>query len=57
MSAELLQLLTEELREVAVLRLLGYRNSEIAVQFRCSERSIDRKLNAIREMWESSFVD
>ena len=52
-STELLQSLDEELREIAVLRLLGYRNSEIASQLCCSERTIDRKLDVIRQTWES----
>ena len=56
-STELLQSLTDDLREIAVLRLLGYRNSEIAVQLNCSERTIDRKLDQIRGQWETAFVD
>ncbi len=56
-STELLQSLTDDLREIAVLRLLGYRNSEIAVQLECSERTIDRKLDQIRGQWETAFVD
>ena len=56
-TTELLELLSDELRQIAVLRLLGYRNSEIAVQLDCSERTIDRKLDQIRGQWETAFVD
>ena len=45
---DLLNRLDPDLREIAVLRLLGYRNAEIAQQFDCTERRIERKLNLIR---------
>lgn len=56
-TTELLESLSDELRQIAVLRLLGYRNSEIAEQLDCSERTIDRKLESIRQQWESAFTD
>ena len=55
-SSELLDRLTDELKEIALLRLLGYRNSEIAERCNCSERSIERKLAEIRELWESELT-
>jgi DNA-directed RNA polymerase specialized sigma24 family protein len=53
--AELLDRLTPELREFAVLRLLGYRNREIADHFGCTERKVERKLNLIRLTWEAEW--
>lgn len=47
--AEFLEALPFDLREVAVLRLLGYRNSEIAACRNCAERSVERKLKLIRD--------
>lgn len=52
---ELLAKLDPELREYAVLRLLGYRNKEIAERFDCTERKVERKLNLIRLKWEAEF--
>jgi RNA polymerase sigma factor (sigma-70 family) len=40
-----------ELRQIALLRLEGYTNREIADQFDCTERSIERKLERIRSKW------
>ena len=45
---ELLEMLDDEMRSFAVLRLLGYRNREIADQFDCTERKVERKLSLIR---------
>ena len=55
--SELLSGLNEELREIAVLRLLGYRNNEIAEQLVCTERTIERKLSLIRQEWEALLVE
>lgn len=52
---ELLAKLDPELREFAVLRLLGYRNKEIAELHDCTERKVERKLNLIRLKWEAEF--
>lgn len=52
---ELLSRLEPELREFAVLRLLGYRNREIAELHDCTERKVERKLNLIRLRWESEW--
>lgn len=50
-SEELLSVLDDESRTIAVLRLLGHRNREIAEQLGCTERKIERKLNLIRLRW------
>jgi DNA-directed RNA polymerase specialized sigma24 family protein len=52
---DLLSRLEPELREFAVLRLLGYRNGEIAATRGCTERKVERKLNLIRARWESEW--
>jgi RNA polymerase sigma factor (sigma-70 family) len=52
---ELLEMLEPELREFAVLRLLGYRNREIAEMHGCTERKVERKLNLIRLRWEADW--
>jgi DNA-directed RNA polymerase specialized sigma24 family protein len=52
---ELLHRLEPELRQFAVLRLLGYRNREIAQMHGCTERKVERKLNLIRLRWEAEW--
>jgi RNA polymerase sigma factor (sigma-70 family) len=42
-----------ELRQVALWRLEGYTNREIADRLDCTERSIERKLERIRSKWIS----
>ncbi len=54
---ELLAKLDPELREFAVLRLLGYRNKEIAEIHNCTERKVERKLNLIRLKWEAEWPE
>lgn len=54
---ELLGQLEDELRTIAVLRMLGHTNREIAEQLRCTERRIERKLAVIRERWEAAFPE
>lgn len=49
---EMLQKLGDEERAIAILRLLGHRNREIAENLGCTERKIERKLNLIRMTWE-----
>jgi RNA polymerase sigma factor (sigma-70 family) len=46
-----------DLRQVAVMKLEGYTNHEIAEAMECSERSVERKLNLIRKRWESVIED
>lgn len=54
-SAELLDGLEPEPREIAVLRLLGFRVREIAERLGCTERKVERKLNLIRLRWETEW--
>ncbi len=42
-----------ELREIALLRLEGYTNHEIADRYGCTDRSIERRLGRIRSKWMS----
>jgi DNA-directed RNA polymerase specialized sigma24 family protein len=54
---DLLNRLEPELREFAVLRLLGHRNAEIARMQDCTERKVERKLNLIRLRWETEWAE
>lgn len=54
-SEELLEQLGPELRAFALLRLLGFRNREVADRLGCTERKVERKLNLIRLKWESAW--
>lgn len=42
---------SEELRDVARLRLEGHTNEEIAAQLGCSLRTVERRLNDVRRAW------
>jgi DNA-directed RNA polymerase specialized sigma24 family protein len=54
----LLDLLRDEsLRSVALLKLEGYTNTEIAAKLGCVRFTIDRKLRAIRQLWKGSEPD
>jgi RNA polymerase sigma factor (sigma-70 family) len=46
-----------DLRQVALMKLEGYTNHEIAEALRCGERSVERKLNLIRKRWEAAIED
>ena len=53
----LLDLLGDEtLRQVAVWKMEGYGNDEIADQLACSRRTVARKLDAIRILWSKEPV-
>ena len=41
----------ETLRRIALLRMEGYSDGEIAARLDCSERTVGRKLNRIRDIW------
>lgn len=56
-SQELLDQLDEECRTIAVHRLLGFTNREIAERLDCTERKIERKLNLIRMTWENAGTE
>ena len=40
------------LERVALLRLEGYRNHEIAAEAGCSVSTVERRLSLIRSLWE-----
>lgn len=48
------QLGDERLRSVAIYKLEGFTNEEIAAKMNCSVRSIERKLQVIRSIWQSA---
>ena len=51
---ELLEALPDEIyRSIAVMRLAGYTNVEIGKKLGCATRTVDRKLIAIREVWNN----
>lgn len=40
------------LQKIAIMKLQGYHNEEIAADLDCAVRSVERKLNRIRAIWE-----
>lgn len=46
-----------QLRELAVGKMEGYSNAELALRFQCSERTIERRLNLIREKCQQELID
>ena len=55
-AAEMMEGLPSDLQEMAMLRLVGYSTDEIAKQFDCTRRKIQRKLELIRLRWESVLL-
>ena len=53
LERRLASLADPELRKIALARLEGFTNREIADQLDCTERSIERKLGRIRSKWTS----
>ncbi len=47
----------ENLKRLAVLKVDGYTNDEIASILGCTRRSIQRRLNLIRETWTDDFAE
>jgi DNA-directed RNA polymerase specialized sigma24 family protein len=45
----------ERLQAVASMRLEGYADGEIAVKLSCTRRSVQRRLQAVRETWEGEL--
>ena len=45
-----------ELQEIALLKLEGFTNVEIAHRLHCSERTVKRRLMIVRRIWEESGV-
>ena len=52
---ELLLKLDDELRRLALLRLMGYTTAEIASQLACTQRKVQRKLHLIQLRWRCEF--
>jgi DNA-directed RNA polymerase specialized sigma24 family protein len=50
----LLGLLDDEAREIALAKLEGYTNAEIATRQSLALRSVERKLQLIRRIWEAN---
>lgn len=46
-----------QLRDLAVAKLEGHSNAEIALHFGCSERTIERRLHLIREKYQQELVE
>lgn len=57
LCTEMLELLDEDLRSFALLRLMGHKNHEIAEALGCSERKVERKLNLVRAVWEEEIAN
>jgi RNA polymerase sigma factor (sigma-70 family) len=55
-AEEMLNGLSEEHRTVAVLRLMGHTNAEIAQHLDWTIRKVERKLQLIRLTWEREFA-
>ncbi len=53
----LLSLLTTELQSIALRKLEGYTNQEIAAQQACSLATVERRLKLIRDIWSQSEQD
>ncbi|HID76787.1 MAG TPA: RNA polymerase subunit sigma-70 [Planctomycetaceae bacterium] len=47
----------DDLRKVALLKMEGYTNEEVAKLMDCVERTVERKLARIREAWEEEQGD
>jgi RNA polymerase sigma factor (sigma-70 family) len=56
LERRLASLADPELRRVALWRLEGYTNREIADRLDCTERSVERRLERIRKLWASYDV-
>jgi DNA-directed RNA polymerase specialized sigma24 family protein len=52
----LLGCLDDGLREVALAKMNGLTNREIAAQLGCLERSVERKLKSIRRLWSAEVA-
>ncbi len=51
------QLEDQELRQIALLKMEGYSNQEIAAELECVVRTVERKLARIRQKWEANGQD
>jgi DNA-directed RNA polymerase specialized sigma24 family protein len=46
----------DSLRQLALLKLEGYSNEEIAAQLRCGLRTVERRLRGIRAIWSGDSM-
>jgi DNA-directed RNA polymerase specialized sigma24 family protein len=53
-QALLNQLSDEDLRTIALRKLEGFTNDEIAAQLGCTVRTVGRRLSLIRSLWEET---
>lgn len=53
----LLARLNQDQRRTAELKLQGFTNKEIAAQMNCGERTVERRLNAVRFTWSLDIPD
>jgi DNA-directed RNA polymerase specialized sigma24 family protein len=47
----------DELRELALLKMEGWTNAEIAPKLKCVLRTVERKLSLIRQIWNQEIPD
>ena len=47
----------DDLRDIALLRLYGHTNREVAARLNISERSVERRLRLIRKVWMENRID
>jgi DNA-directed RNA polymerase specialized sigma24 family protein len=55
-QALMARLSDDSLREIALFKLEGYTNEEIASRLACSLRTVNRRLSLIRHIWESTVA-
>ena len=53
-AADLIRRYEPELRVIAVRKMEGYTNEEIAAEFQYGLRSVERKLAVIRNVWREA---
>ena len=56
LCSELLEMLDADVRAFALLRLMGHKNREIADRLDCTERTVERKLQLVRVVWEEEVA-
>jgi DNA-directed RNA polymerase specialized sigma24 family protein len=46
----------EKLRQIAILKMEGYTDQEVATRVQCGVRTVERKLQRIRAIWEKDIA-
>jgi RNA polymerase sigma factor (sigma-70 family) len=49
---EMLALLPEDLTRIALLKLGGHSSDDISIELDCTKRTVQRKINLIKELWD-----